>query len=375
MNSLIDKRQFVGLEECTWLYSGAETPTLKKCVEKVTEYMNYRSKGAAGREYNSRIENECKRNIGKLLSGEPEQIAFMSNSSEIISMIAQSLNLHAGDNVILNTLEFPSGILPWLLLKEKGIEVRLVSHENWQLSVESIMEKVDDRTKLVVTSHVSYLSGARLDYKNLYKKLLATNALLLLDVTQSLGAFPVEMNSADFVVCSSYKWLMSIHGVGILAVNPKRTEGFSPRYVGWRSISDMFSEQRFENFTFYPDARKFELGFPSYSTICTLNYTSSLILDIGKERIEHHILTLGAELIKQLKQKEYEIMTPERPEQRSGNICIVCPNGEDVSKQLEREQVYAWGGDGRLRASIHMFNDSKDIEHFVELLPEPAKTT
>lgn len=368
MNALIKKESFIGLEDCTWFYSGAETPPHVGCNDAIQEYMQARSKGPDGRARNAQVEHSCKENIAQLLNGKPADIAFLSNSSEAISMISQSLELEKGDNIVINTLEFPSGILPWLLLKDKGVEVRVVAHNNWQISVEDILSQVDVRTKLVMTSHVSYLSGARLDYKALYAQLKHTQAMLLLDVTQSLGAVEVDMNHADFVVCSSYKWLLSIHGLSVLGVNPARAAKFISRSVGWRSVIDMFGDNRFETFDFHEDARRFELGFPSYATIYATNYSTSVLLGIGAKKIEQHILELGGQLIDQLTKLGYEIMTPTDPEKRAGNICIVAEQGLEIAENLRKQQVYVWGGDGRFRVSLHLFNDTEEIEKLVHLL-------
>ncbi|MBP1988755.1 aminotransferase class V-fold PLP-dependent enzyme [Paenibacillus eucommiae] len=368
MESLVNKQSFIGLDTCTWLYSGAEVPVHQGCMDAVNEYLQYRGKGPGGRAHNAEIEQLCKQNLAQLLQGNPENIALLSNSSEIISMIAQSLDFEEGDNVILNTIEFPSGVLPWLLLKSKGVEVRVVDHKDWKISVEDIMDQVDERTRLVITSHVSYHTGARLDYKKLYAELKKTQALLLLDITQSLGAVQVDMNHADFVVCSSYKWLLSLHGVGVLGVNPARVQAFNPKSVGWRSVADMFGPDRFKTVTFQDDARRFELGFPSYPTIYAMQYSTGLLLREGPERIEQHILSLGGMLIEQLSELGYEIMTPKEPDKRAGNICVVAERGEEIADELHKQQIYVWGGDGRFRASIHLFNDSKDIETLIQAL-------
>ena len=55
-------------------------------------------------------------------------------------------------------------------------------------------------------------------------------------------------------------------------------------------------------------------------------------------------------------------MTPRDPQQRAGNIAFVCERGEEVAQQLADAGVLCWGGDGRLRFSIHGFNDEGDIE-------------
>jgi len=369
--SLLPKHQFNGLDISTWLYSGAETPPHIGAVEAINAYMRNRGGGPVGRQINSEVEQSLRQNLASLLHGVPEQIALVSNASEAITLIMHALKLQAGDNVVINDLEFPSGVFPWLLLREQGIEVRLVHHEDWRLSVDTIMAQVDDRTRLVLASHVSFVSGARLDYKELYSRLLQTNALLLLDVTQSLGAVSVDLQAADIIVCSSYKWLMSIHGLGILAINPARTESLIPASAGWRGVTELFYPERYNSFSFLQDARKFELGYPNYAAIYTMNFSTDLLLSTGVEKVEQHILQLGGYLIEQLTEAGYSVMTPQAEEERAGNISFVSDQGEEVAaKLLQDHNVYVWGGDGRIRASVHLFNDSDDIDRFITLLKQ-----
>ncbi|WP_010273390.1 aminotransferase class V-fold PLP-dependent enzyme [Paenibacillus senegalensis] len=368
MNALIKKSEFIGLDNTTWLYSGAETPSHKGSVAAVQDYLRSRSLGPIGRDRNMSVEKNCKEQLALLMNGKAEDIAFLSNSSEGISMIAASLDWKSGDNVIINTLEFPSGVLPWLKLREKGVDIRLIEDHDGEVSVESILQAADERTRLVMTSHVSYLTGARLNYRALYQELKKTNILLLLDVTQSLGVIPVDMYEADFVVCSSYKWLLSTHGAAVLAVNRQRID-LRPAYVGWRSVQDMFGSERFQSFELQQDARRFELGYPSYPTLYSMNFTVQLLRQVGIPRIEEHVLGLGTYLIGELTKLGFNVMTPAEPQKRAGNISVRHEQGEVIAEKLLKEQVYIWGGDGRFRISLHLFNDLEDVERLLKLLP------
>ncbi|MGG4495936.1 aminotransferase class V-fold PLP-dependent enzyme [Brevibacillus reuszeri] len=373
MKSLVDKSLFLGLDCCTWLYSGAETPTLRGSLDAVNEYLHRRSKGPLGRERNFLVEAVCKQNVASLLHGRAEDVALISNTSEAIGIIAGSIPFRQGDNIVINTLEFPSGVLPWLGLQQKGVEVRVVGHTNWQVSIEDILAQVDHRTRLVMTSHVSYMSGSRMDYRRLYQSLKKTDALLLLDVTQSMGVVPVYLEDTDFIVCSSYKWLLSIHGAGILAVNQSdRVRDLVFRTPGWRSIQEQFGPSRFETYTLHEDARRYERGFPSYPSLYSLAYSTGFLVEIGIENIESHVLQLGEELIEQMRTRGYEVMTPDEQSLRAGNISFVCDQGSRVAESLQQKDVYVWGGDGRVRASLHLFNDSADVEKLIELLPDPS---
>lgn len=375
MEALFDRSAFIGLDERVWFYGGAESPPPQVMLEAMNTYVGNRANGPEGRKQNSEAEQSCRNRLAALLGGSPEQIAFLSNASEAISMIASSCPLEPGDNVVIHDLEFPSGVLPWLALKPSGVEVRVVPSRDWQVTADDLLEQVDGKTRMVVTSHVSYLSGARIDYAKLYRELKQTQALLLVDATQSLGVVPVSVNDADFIVASSYKWLMAGHGAGVLAVNPQRTAEFRPRYVGWRSVEDMFSDTRFEKFRFLPDARRFEGGYPSYPTLYAMNATTGLLLSVGIKRIERHVLELGGELIAGMKRIGYEPMTSESPERRAGNISFVCPDGERVADELQKRGIYAWGGDGRLRISIHLYNNSADVAKLVDRLSELSRVS
>lgn len=364
----LPRQEFAPLENNVWLFTGAESPPARGVIEAVNTYLNNRGDGPAGREENARVEENCKANLASLLQGKAEDIALVSNSSEAISAIALALNLQQGDNVVVTDLEFPSGILPWLALQEIGVEVRVTSHRDFHIEPVDIMRRVDERTRLVLCSHVSYLSGARLDYQSLYALLQETDALFALDATQSLGVVPVDMRHADFVVCSSYKWLLGLHGAGVLALNAARVEKLSPRLVGWRSVSDMFSETRFEKFTHHIDARRFELGYPSYPTIYALEYSTRLLLKCGIANIERHVLQLGGELLAALEDRGMEPLTPREDARRAGNIAWRAPRGEEIADALRAQNILLWGGDDRVRASIHGYTAREEIERLLRAL-------
>jgi selenocysteine lyase/cysteine desulfurase len=362
LNTPLAKNDFFGLDETTWLFTGAESPLHKGVHAAVNEYLQQRTRGPQGRVFNAQIEESCREKFAQLLGGNVHDIALLSNASEAISTIILALRLQPGENIVLHDLEYPSAVLSALSLQETGVEMRMAKHHNWSIPNHELLSLVDDRTRLVITSHVSYVSGTRFDYKALYEKLRGTNALLMLDATQSLGVVPVELGGADFVVSSTYKWLLGLHGAGVLAINPRRTQSLAPLATGWRSVENVFSPRRFELVERHADARRFELGYPSFATVAALNFSLGVLQTAGIENIERHVLALGKKLIAGLRKLDLQVMTPDEKNQRAGNIAFVCERGEDVARQLENAGILCWGGDGRLRCSIHGFNDETDIE-------------
>lgn len=368
MSSPLHKADFLGLDTHTWLYTGAESPPHRGVIAAANAYLLARADGPAGRELNAQTEESCKRRLAALLNGHADDIALLSNASEALSAVVLSLDWRAGDNIVINTLEYPSGVLACLSQVASGVEVRRVQHRDFDFEGEDILAQVDNRTRLVMTSHVSYLSGARLDYQALYEQLKSTSALLLLDATQALGVVPVALSGADFVVSSTYKWLLAMHGGGVLAVNPARTNEIAARAVGWRSVREMFAPDRFERFERHAGARQFELGYPSYSVVYALDFSVNLLLETGIETIEAHVLPLGEKLIAGLCDLGLQVMTPRQSFKRAGNIAWKCERGAELSDALRAEGIFLWGGDGRARASIHGYNDAGDVQTLLRAL-------
>jgi cysteine desulfurase/selenocysteine lyase len=368
MDSLAPKHDFIGLEECTYLYTGAESAPLKSLVLVLSAYLLERARAEAGRAVHAQTEQRCKEHVAALLNRTPDEIAIVGSASEGIVLVAGGIRFQAGDNIVTNDLEFPSTVLPWLQLKERDVEVRVLRSRQWQITPDDYAHAIDGRTRLVTASHVSYLSGLRQDIRAIADLAHAHGALMLADVTQSLGVVPVDVANCDFAVASTYKWLLGVHGGGVLFWNRQRLPDFAPGGVGWFSVKDLHSPHRFERFEWKPTAARFELGMPTYPAIYALAEGVRYLRQFGIPRIASHVLQLGEELIGGLKSQGWTIMTPAQPELRAGNIAIATDQAIKIRDALLAEHIHVWGGDGRVRASLHLYNDSQDTSRLLEAL-------
>lgn len=357
------KRLFLGLETVTHLYSGAESPLLKTSVDVLTQYVMDKSFGEAGRQRLFQMEKKLKENIAKLIDASPHEIAFAGNASEAINTLIRGLEIKRGDNVVLNDLEYASVYLPWLKLqKERDIEIRFIKSENGRIDPQRIEESIDERTCLVAISHVSYLNGFRHNLEVVRKITNEKNVPLLVDATQSLGVVPVHCHNFDFMVASSYKWLLGPHGLGVMYINSDYISKLKTSNIGWRSVQSIFEEDRFTKYRLKEDATKFEAGFNNYPALYVLKNSTDLLLNVGISNIEKHVLDVGTTLVEQLKEWNVEVISSSLREERSGNISFKAKNGEEIMNRLEEQQIKVWGGDGRVRISIHLFNDLDDIQ-------------
>jgi len=344
---------------------------LKSHQRAIDQFMLDKSRGELSRQLEADRVERARDKCARLFSVCAEEITFLSSSSEGINNVAYGLDWKKGDNVVVVDVEFPSGILPWTRLKQQGVDIRVVKHKNWFIDIEDIAAQIDERTRVVEISHVSMLTGQRIDLESLSRLVRSSNALLLLDASHAAGVVPVDARLADIMVTSCYKWLLGVHGTAIFYVNRETLPDFEPPFLGWNSPANHGGWEHPTRFTLQPTTHQFQPGNASFLSIYILDNALDNLLDIGIDKIERHALELSAEIYSAVEALGFELMTPAQDQQRAGNVCFLAADLEGIRQQLEVHQVLIWGayaGFGRLRISTHLYNDSVDIERCIAAL-------
>ena len=368
---LIPKSEFIGIDDHAHLCAGGETPMLKSHRQAVEQFMFDKSRGEVARELEAARVEQAREKCARLFAVNADEITFLSNASEGINNVAYGLDWKVGDNVIIVDVEFPSGILPWTRLESQGVEIRIVRHRDWIIELEDIAAQIDARTRVVVISHVSMLTGQRIDLAALSPLVRASNALLLLDATHAAGVVPVDAGLADIMVSSCYKWLLGTHGAAVFFVNRQTLPDFDPPFLGWNSPAQHGGWEQPTQFTLQPTLHRFQPGNAGFISVYILDNALDHLLEIGIDNIEGHALALSGQLRAAVEELGFELMTPAPDEQRAGNVSFLANDIESIRAQLEQRQVLIWGayaGFGRLRISTHLYNDSDDIERCVAAL-------
>src|SRR5215475_8630922 len=132
--------------------------------------------------------------LAELLGAKPEQVAFMRNTSDGLSTVANGLKWQKGENLVTCRQEFPSNIYPWLRQRDAlGIEVRMCEERNGRIDLAEVSRLIDKRTRLVAISHVQFASGFRTNLEALGQLVRRHDALLVVDSIQSLGVLPLAV--------------------------------------------------------------------------------------------------------------------------------------------------------------------------------------
>ncbi len=370
---LIPKTDFIGLEGVTHLCAGGESPMLKSHRAAIEQFFADKALGEGSRHRMDEAACRCKQKVGKLLGVPPDNLAFISTSSEGINLLAHGLKWRSGDNVVVCDVEFPSDVLPWTRLKEQGVEVRVVPNQNWIISLTDLERALDDRTRVVAVSDVSYFTGQRLPMKELSEMVHSTNALLSMDSTHAAGVIPVQADYADILVASCYKWLLGTHGVAIFYWNRERLPELEPPFLGWHSGESIPDWHEPTVFTLRSGADRFEAGNLGFISIYILDNALDHILRIGIAAIESHVLHLSGMVWEGLHGLGVELMTPREPSRRAGNICFMTPHINEIMAWLSERKIRVWGayaGVGRVRVSTHVYNSTQDVERLLNAMED-----
>ncbi|CAN5658758.1 aminotransferase class V-fold PLP-dependent enzyme [soil metagenome] len=368
--TLAERTRFIGADtHHSFLFTAAEGLVPAAVLEATERYYRHKTDAVSGRARSAEVGAELRDRLARLHGGRPGDIALLGNASQGISAVYALIDWQPNDNVVIVTsdLEFPSVGLPALKRVSAGeIEVRVVDHDNWVIEPAAVIEAVDDRTRLVFASHVSYRTGFRLDIAAIGDALRDTNTIFAVDATQSLGVINVPATFCDFVVSTSGKWMMGPYGVGPLYWNRERLPDVEPANIGWFSVVDDLAHP----YELKPDAGRFEIGSLDWPAIYALNEGLKIIEEVGVDEIERHVVNLAGDLLEQLREFDLDVITPPDPTHRAGIVSWLDDAPADTAARLAEHGVFVTGSSGRIRAAFHLYNDESDVERLVNALNE-----
>lgn len=303
----------------------------------------------------------------------PSQIAFMGNTSEGISAVANGFRWNAGDQVILNTLEFPANVQPFRALKSRGVELVFAEPEDGRITPELLEKAITPNTKMLSVSAVQFLNGYRADLNAIGDLCHSHGIYFVVDGIQALGGFRIDVRESriDALASGGHKWLLSPMGTGFLYLSERMQSRLNPVKTGWFSVENPFDMLNYEQ-RWLDMPQHLETGTPNILGTAGLGASLNFFLETGTEQIEKQILSLTGGLIKKLSgMNSVQLLTPEEEENRSGIVSFSLsksPPPEDVVEDLKKKQITISSRNGYFRISPHFYNTADEIDTALEAI-------
>lgn len=361
---LFAKDDFIGLENTVHLATGGQPPLLKVHQQAFEAFANDKSIGMDGYDRHCRVGNEAKSVLAQKTNMKSGDFAFLGNASEGIARVVSSFDWQNGDNVVVSALDYASGRYSLMQLKNSGVEVRLVEPDGVFIDPDALISACDARTRLVYVTQVNAHTGQKTDLATLSQALRDRGVAFLVDTSHALGAVPFDGQLCDFMVCSTYKFLLSTH-MGILAWNRSSRPTFEPKQVGWHSAED---GRQSGTYDLMPDARRAEIGNANHLDVYILHASLKYLDQVPEKQIENHIIDLSKLLYSGLQALDLDILTPSTPQQRGPNVSFHHQNPRVLVDAAANDGILLWGEAGRVRASLHGFVSDADVRQFLDWL-------
>lgn len=313
---------------------------------------------------------KVRKGLSELFSVDKEEIAITHNTTEGMNLIAKSMDLDPGDEVILSNHDHTSAYIPWEVWQEtKGVKLvrpKLPLLPKSIAEVVAIYERaITPKTKVINICHIVNTNGMIIPVKEISEMAHKKGILVAVDGAQSAGMFSINLKDlgCDFYTASAHKWLFSPKGIAVFYAKQKSQHYLKPLVVA-KGHKDK-SIRRLENYN--------TRNLPEY---LGLGDAVTFHNSIGGEKITQRSYELKHYFRDKVKDNpKYKLKTPEN-DRLSCAIQTLEVIGQPVSKVKKRlfedygidtRPMSSYGLNG-VRISFGLYITKKDIDYLVNAL-------
>ncbi|MGM7669823.1 aminotransferase class V-fold PLP-dependent enzyme [Microbacterium sp. A93] len=314
-------------------------------------YDDVASMGADGQRLWMALGVRARERVAALLDVPVKDASFFRNTTEVINLAANSMEWHAGDEVVVAADDFPSVVWPWVRAEAAGGRVVRVDPGTEPQREDRLLEAITSRTRVLAVSHVNTVTGTRLDLDRLGRACREVDALLVVDGIQALGSLPVDLTYVDVYAAGVFKWLLSGFGTGIGVFRERARDKLTPAYRGYRNK---------------PPSTDFGYADPNYPGLYVLDATLEFLGSVGWPVIHGRVDELTRRTADAIRALGIEPITP--ADAQAGIVSFRTEDSAAITAELLRAGVHVVEKLGLVRVSPHFYNTTAEVDRFAEAL-------
>lgn len=310
---------------------------------------------------------------------EPSRVVVIPSVSYGLANVVNNLPFEDGEILICDE-QFPSNVYPWLRLKERGFDVKIVSPtdsekrgESWN---EQIFQSINEQTRVLSIGHIHWSDGTLFQLEKIRARLDEVGGLLIIDGTQSVGAlsFSVKEIRPDALICGGYKWLMGPYSIGLAYYGAAFDNGI-PVEENWinRLGSDNFTQLVNYEESYREMSLRYEVGEHSnFILIPMLHKAIKQLTKWDPQNIQSYTEELMSNAISELIDLGYKIENKKfRPNHLFGVRLPKQLEIEKVMQSLRANKVSVGVRGDAVRISPNVYNDEMDVRKLLKAMKEP----
>jgi selenocysteine lyase/cysteine desulfurase len=315
--------------------------------------------------------------FARLVGGDADGVAIIPSVSYGISVAAANVSVREGEKIVILEDQFPSNVYAWRGLAERS-EARLLTvarPEDFDWT-RALLEEIDPDTAVVAVPNCHWTDGSLVDLARVGESAREAGAALVVDGIQSLGAYPFDVSEVrpDFLVTSSYKWLLGPYGVGFMHVGEKYREGepIEHNWINRRGSQDFSGLVAYQD-AFQPGARRYDVG--ERGNFALLPIAAEALRQLIDWEVGNVSETIGT-LTDLIEQKAEELGIVSVPKERRARHMIGLMLGpdapDDLAGRLTTHNVFVSVRGESVRVSPHLYNTERDVDLLFEILERVA---
>ncbi|HVC31527.1 MAG TPA: aminotransferase class V-fold PLP-dependent enzyme [Steroidobacteraceae bacterium] len=385
------RRGVPATEQLAFLNAGSYGPLTAAAGEAIVrlaqEEVREGRQGARAFRRNRELKDAVRAGFARILGCGASEVGLTTSTTGGMNIACWGLKWSAGDEVVTTDIEHMGGLAPLYILEHRiGIRLRFVdSHGRGEQVGKAVEDAINERTRAVIVSHVSWSAGVVLPLKQIAAAAHRAGAVVIVDGAQSGGAIPLDMKElgVDAYAVPGQKWLCGPEGIGAVYISGERMAEILPSHVGGGAFGP---HDELGHYTVGEEAGRFNTpGNPYAPALAGMNASLKWFLDdVGPDWAYPRIPENAARCRALLEGIEgVDVITP--PGRHAGLVHFTIAGWDPTAAEQEllkrRVLVRSMQRPSCVRASTGFYNNEEDLQALAEgvkevlkLAPHPAVT-
>jgi isopenicillin-N epimerase len=304
--------------------------------------------------------------LAEYVGADPSDVVLVPNATTGVNLVARSLDLAPGDEIVSTTHEYGGNELLWRWVCERTGARYVEIDTTPATAVDDLLGAVTPRTRALFVSHITSPTALLFPVAAICAAARAAGVVSIVDGAHAPGHVPVDVDAlgADFYTGNCHKWLCSPKGAGFLHARPEVQALLEPQAVSWDWPSDGFADRHRWVGTRDPS--------PHLAVPAAIDFQAEHSWDKVRERCHALAGRAARELCELLGTAPF----PAADDEFVQMVTVHLPpcDAEALARRLfdeHRIEVVAqtWRSDPTMRVSFQGYNDEADLDALLTALP------
>ena len=198
---------------------------------------------------------EARGRLAGFLGARTDDLVFVPNATTGVNIVARSLALQPGDEVLTTDLEYGACDATWeFVCRQQGAVYRHVAIAlplQAEQFADQLLAEVTARTRVLYVSHVTSTTALILPLAALVRRARELGILTVIDGAHAPGQIGLELDAlgADFYTGNCHKWLCAPKGTAFLHARPEHQASLDATVVSWGYVAGNAGHTGFDAYT------------------------------------------------------------------------------------------------------------------------------